>query len=308
MYREKRWRILVALMAALFVLGAACGDDGGEEEDTNTGGNNGETEVEEFPADSSLGKIQAKGEITIGVKYDVPPFGFKNPQTGEVEGFDVDMGNYIADALGVEAKFIEAISDNRIPFLQDKTADLILSTMTITTDRDADIDFSRPYYIAHGRILVPGDSDVQQESDLNGKRVCTAAASTYETTIIPEIAPQAKIESVDTYSECLELLQNGAVDAEVTDDIILAGQLEQDDSLALVGDDLTTDPYGIGIQEGDKEMKEFVDGVVEDTFADGRWDDLYEKWVGSFTGEEPDHPEEWTLEEALKNYPCVETC
>ena len=308
MYREKRWRILVAIMAALFLMGAACGDDGGDGEDTGGGNGEGETKVEEFPADTSLGKIQEKGEITIGVKFDVPPFGFKNPQTGEVEGFDVDMGNYIAEALGVEAKFIEAISDNRIPFLQDGTADLILSTMTITTDRDADIDFSRPYYIAHGRILVPGDSDIAQESDLNDKRVCTAAASTYETTIIPEIAPKAKIESVDTYSECLELLQNGAVDAEVTDDIILAGQLEQDDTLKLVGDDLTTDPYGIGIQDGDTEMKEFVDKVVEDTFADGRWQELYDKWVGSFTGEEADHPEEWTLEEALKNYPCVETC
>lgn len=291
-------------MAALFLIGAACGDDGGGD----PGASNSGTDVEQFDASTSLGKIQEKGEITIGVKYDVPPFGFKNPQTGEVEGFDVDMSNYIADALGVEVKFIEAISDNRIPFLQDKTADLILSTMTITTDRDADIDFSTPYYIAHGRILVPEDSDIAAESDLNGKRVCTAAASTYETTIIPEIAPEAKIESVDTYSECLELLENGAVDAEVTDDIILAGQIEQAGGLKLVGDDLTTDPYGIGIQDGDKDMKEFVDGVVEATFTDGRWQDLYDKWVGSFTGEEGEHPETWTLEEALKNYPCVETC
>lgn len=307
MYRERRWRWLVAAMAAVFLVGAACGSD---DKGDDPGGNNGGTEVKQFDASTSLGEIQEKGTITIGVKFDVPPFGFKNPQTGEVEGFDVDMGNYIAEALGVEAKFIEAISDNRIPFLQDETVDLILSTMTITTDRDADIDFSRPYYVAHGRILVPEDSDIAAESDLNDsdKRVCTAVASTYETTIIPKIAPDAKIESVDTYSECLELLETGAVDAEVTDDIILAGQIEQAGGLKLVGDDLTTDPYGIGIQDGDKEMKEFVDGVVEATFADGRWNDLYDKWVGSFTGEEAEQPETWTLEKALKNYPCVETC
>jgi glutamate transport system substrate-binding protein len=292
-------------MAALFLLGAACGDD---EPATEPGGDNGAEETEEFAAGSTMAKIQDEGKIIIGVKFDVPPFGFKNPQTGDVEGFDVDMGNHIADALGVEAEFIEAVSDNRIPFLQDETVNLILSTMTITTDRDADIDFSRPYYIAHGRILVPEDSDIASGDDLNDKRVCTAAGSTYETTIIPKIAPDAKIESVDTYSECLELLQDGAVDAEVTDDIILAGQIETDPSLTLVGEELTTDPYGIGITQGQDDMKEFVDGVVEATFDDGRWDEMYDKWVGSFTGEEAEHPSEWTLEEALENYPCVETC
>ena len=105
---------------------------------------------------TTLGKIQEKGEITIGVKFDVPPFGFKNPQTDEVEGFDVDLGKAVADKLGVKPKFIEAISDNRIPFLEDGTADLILSTMTINEERVGQIDFSDPYFIARGRVLVQG--------------------------------------------------------------------------------------------------------------------------------------------------------
>ena len=154
-----------------------------------------------------MADLQDAGEITIGVKYDVPPFGFKNPQTGDVEGFDVDLGNRIAEELGVEAKFIEAISDNRIPFLQDGTADLILSTMTITTDRDADIDFSDPVLHRSRSHLAPVDSGITGSEDLAGKSVCTAAGSTYETTIIPELAKDIKIQSVDTYSECLELLR-----------------------------------------------------------------------------------------------------
>ena len=300
----RNWRWAVAALSLVALLGAACGDDA----ETPAGG--GETEVEEFGADTTMGKIQEKGEIVIGVKYDVPPFGFENPQSGEIEGFDVDLGRAIADRLGVEPKFIEAISDNRIPFLQDGTADLILSTMTITSDRDADIDFSNPYYIAHGRIAVYEGSEIESSDDFTADhRICTALGSTYETTIIPKIAPDSKIEAVDAYSDCVELLQNGAVDAEVTDDIILAGQKAQDDKISLVGEDLTTDPYGIGIPDGQTDMQDFINDALAEIIESGEWQEIYDAWVGGVTGEEPELPSEWgTLEDALENYPCVERC
>jgi ABC-type amino acid transport substrate-binding protein len=154
--KTTRWALLLLLVLGLF--GAACGED--EEEQPAGGGAEEPAQVEQFPEDTTMGRIQQAGEIKIGVKYDVPPFGFKNPQTDEIEGFDVDLGRAIADKLGVEPNFIEAISDNRIPFLQDGTVDLVLSTMTINKERDLEIDFSEPYYIARGRILVPQDSDI----------------------------------------------------------------------------------------------------------------------------------------------------
>ncbi|HVF52940.1 MAG TPA: transporter substrate-binding domain-containing protein, partial [Actinomycetota bacterium] len=173
-----KWRWLVAMMTLVALLGAACG--GGEETDDPTSTEEEDDGTEsEFEEGSTMAAIVEKGEIVIGVKYDVPPFGFKDPQSDEIRGFDVDMGTQIAEALGVEPKFVEAISDNRIPFLKDGTVDLILSTMTITTDREYEIDFSNPYFIAHGRILVPGDSDIAGVEDLAGKKVCTAIGSTY---------------------------------------------------------------------------------------------------------------------------------
>jgi glutamate transport system substrate-binding protein len=292
------WRALLAMALAVAALAVAgCGDDDDDDGGGGGGGDQG-AEAEQFPAGSTLGKIQESGEITIGVKYDVPPFGFKNPQTDEIEGFDVDMGRFIAEELGVEPKFIEAISDNRIPFLERGTADLILSTMTINAERDTEIDFSEPYYIAEGRILVPKGSDIKGLADLAGKSVCTALGSTYEETI-REQAPDADLRLVDTYSECLELLQNGAVDAESTDDVILTGQIIQDDSLQMVGDRLTTEPYGVGIKEGDKQLKDFVDGVLSNVEQDGRWEDTYQKWVGRHIGRQ-EQPPEMTLQEALE--------
>src|ERR671925_874255 len=272
--RRLAW--LVALVLALGLAVAACGDDdddGQEQEQTAS-------EVQQFPADSTLGRIQDAGEIKIGVKYDVPPFGFQNPQSGEVEGFDVDLGRAIAEKLGVKPNFIEAISDNRIPFLEDGTVDIVLSTMTINAERDQEIDFSEPYYIAHGRILVPQDSDIAGVKSLAGKSVCTALGSTYEETL-KEQAPKADLKLVDSYSECLELVQNGAVDAVSTDDVILTGMIIQDDTLKLTeGDPLTTEPYGAGIKDGDTEFKEFVDGVLEEYKSGGQWAKAYEKWVG----------------------------
>jgi ABC-type amino acid transport substrate-binding protein len=294
----RRYSISAAILAVA-LLGAACG--GGEEPAGGDGGGR------EFPQGSTMAALQQEGEITIGVKFDVPPFGFENPQTNEVEGFDVDMGNIIADELGVEPKFIEAISDNRIPFLEDGTVDLILSTMTITTDRAVEIDFSRPYFVAHGRILVPGDSDIGGIKDLNGRKVCTGLGSTYESTIEKQ-APQADLKLVESYSECFELIQNGSVDAVSTDDVILTGMIIQDDSLKLAGEQMTVEPYGAGVPDGDQQFADFVSGVVEETFENGQWDDLYQKWVGKYSGTEPDHPRDFTLEEAYKLFPCEEFC
>ncbi|MFN2390047.1 MAG: glutamate ABC transporter substrate-binding protein [Actinomycetota bacterium] len=306
MRNVQRWRWLVALVAVVALVGAACGG----EEETPTGPGGGDEETQEFEAGTTMAELQEKGEVVIGVKFDVPPFGFKNPQTNEVEGFDVDLGKLIAEKLGVEPKFIEAISDNRIPYLTSGKADLILSTMTITTDRDAEIDFSRPYYIAHGRILVPEDSDIASVADLAGRKVCTARGSTYEA-LIPEEAPEADLKLVDAYGDCLALVQNGAVDAVSTDDVILTGMVIQSGEefpLKLVGEELTTDPYGAGIPDGDTEFKEFVDGVLDESFEDGTWDGLYENWVGQHTGVEAEDPSQMTLEDALEIYPCDETC
>ncbi|HEU4480277.1 MAG TPA: transporter substrate-binding domain-containing protein, partial [Actinomycetota bacterium] len=88
----------------------------------------------------------------------------------------------------------------------------------------------------------------------------------------------------------------------------LTGMIIQDDSLKLVGDELTTEPYGAGIPNDEPEYADFVSGVVEDTFESGEWAELYEEWVGQYTGQEAEPPTDVTLEDALELFPCVEFC
>jgi glutamate transport system substrate-binding protein len=302
MNRRFRWHFIAVAMLVLAALTlAACGDDDDDEGDGEVA-----AVEEEFPAGSTPAELQEAGEIRIGVKYDVPPFGLNNPETGEVEGFDVDLGNYIADRLGVEATFREATSDNRIPLLVDGTIDLILSTMTITEERDLEIDFSEPYYVANGDVLVPEGSDIRNIEDLNGQRVCTTLGSTYADTVEKE-APQADLRLVDLYSECFDQIQTGAVDAISTDDVILTGMRIQDPSLEILGLEYTTEPYGAGITDGDTEMKQFVDESIQAFIDDGTWQETYDKWVGQYIPEEQQQgPPTITLKEALKLFPLEE--
>jgi ABC-type amino acid transport substrate-binding protein len=295
-----RWRAaLTALVLALALGLAACGDD--EEEPAGGGGEStaeSTPAAEEFPEGSTMKRLQDAGTIKIGVKYDVPPFGFKNPQSGDVEGFDVDFGKFVASKLGVEAELVEAISDNRIPFIQDGTVDLVLSTMTINAERAQEIGFTNPYFIARGRILVPKDSDIAGIDDLAGRKVCTALGSTYEETLKTQ-APEADLRLVDAYSECLELLQNGAVDAISTDDVILTGMIIQDDSLKLVGDELTVEPYGGGFKKDDTEFAEFLNATLDEWKSSGGWQESYDNWLGQYTGEQQTPPDQ-TLDEVLQ--------
>jgi ABC-type amino acid transport substrate-binding protein len=293
-------RLGAVLVAAALSMGvSACGDDDKDTSATTEERGYSSEAKEKFGAGTTMAKIQKKGEIVIGVKYDVPPFGFKNPKSGDIEGFDIDFGKAVAEELGVKPKFVEAISDNRIPFIEDGTVDLVLSTMTINEERAAEIGFTNPYFIAHGRILQKKGGSIKGVKDLAGKKVCTALGSTYEETLKAQ-APKADLKLVDSYSECLELIQNGAVDAISTDDVILTGMIIQDDSLELVDEEpLTTEPYGGGFKKSDTTLEDFLNQVLEEYKEDGRWAEAYEKWLGQYTGEEQEPPTA-TLDDALK--------
>jgi ABC-type amino acid transport substrate-binding protein len=135
-----------------------------------------------FAADSTMGQIQEKGKLTCGVKFDVIAFGFRNPTSGEVEGFDADLCREIATSLGVEPEFVEAISANRIPFLLEDRVDVVISTMTRNEERLGQIDFSKIYYLAGQKILVKSDSEYQSIDDVVAAEVpvCSGQGSTSE--------------------------------------------------------------------------------------------------------------------------------
>lgn len=283
-------RFLLAMIAmlAMVALVVACGDD----DDDDDGGGNATTAPTQaaaptFAPDSTMAKIVAKGKLTVGVKFDQPGFGLKDPVSGKVDGFDVQLAKDIAKALGLkedQVEFVEAVSANRIPFLQEDKVDLVIATMTINADRKQQIDFSRPYYLAGQSILVKKDNTtIKSVEDLNGKNVCSVQGSTSEKNVQTK-APQANLLSLTGYAACVDSMKSGRVDAVSTDDIILAGFAASDNTLKLVGGQFTTEPYGIGVKKGKTDLVQFIDALLAKELSDGSWDKIYDKYLGKVEG------------------------
>ena len=242
-----------------------------------------------------LDTIKQRGKLIVGVKFDQPGFGLNDPVSKKLEGFEIDMAHEFAKGLlgsADKVEFVEAVSANRIPFLQEDKVDIVIATFTINDDRKQQIDFSDVYYEAHQRLLVKKGSPIKSVADLAGKNVATVQGSTSEKTLT-EKAPQAKPLLFSKYSEAFVALENGQADAVTTDDVVLSGLILTASNPAnyeLVGDGFTNEPYGIGIKKGHPELVSYINGTLNAMKADGRWKAFYDKNVKPATGTSAEPP------------------
>jgi ABC-type amino acid transport substrate-binding protein len=242
-----------------------------------------------FAPGTFMAELKQRGKIVVGVKFDVPQFGFRNITTDKVEGFDVDMANEVAKALGVPATFVEAVSKNRIPFLKEGKVDVVFSTMTITDERKKSIDFSNVYYVAAQTFLTRKGSPMTVKTAA-GKKVCTAKGSTSELNL-PALQPNVTMVLQDGYAQCVQLLRNQQVDAVSTDDVILLQFLKKEpNTFEVSSETFSQEPYGAGIAKGHAEFVTFVNDVIAKAKSDGRWAAMYKKWISPVTGKEPPTP------------------
>ena len=241
----------------------------------------------------NLDAVRARGRLVVGLDPGSNLFSFRDPITGTLAGFDVDIAAEIArDLLGdpglVEYRILG--SADREKALQDHTVDVVVKTMTITCDRREHVDFSTTYLMAHQRVLALRDSGIGSMADLAGKRVCTVGGTT-SLDRLHRIQPQAAIMTVPTWADCLVVLQQRQVDAVSTDDAVLAGLVEQDIYAEVTGPPLSDEPYGVGIPKGNDDMVRFVNATLQRLRSDGTWDRLYRQWLEHSLGPTPGPPE-----------------
>ncbi len=296
--KQRGW--ITALLLVLAVLGGACGGD-----DEPAARDDGTTTTEkegppEFEAGTTMAALQEKGKIVVGTKFDQPLFGLKDPISGKILGFDVEIAKLIAVAIfggevdEVESKieFKETVSKNREPFIQDGSVDIVVATYTINDTRKQVVDFAGPYYVAGQDIMVKADdTTIKSVTDLNGKKVCSATGST-SIKNVAEKAPQADLSiTFDKYSLCAEALSDGRVAAVTTDNIILLGLIKDNPGkFKLVKNTFTTEPYGIGLKKGDDAFRDFINDVIEDAYENGDWKEAFDRTVGEAGEEAPEPP------------------
>ncbi len=285
----------IAAFAALGLTLAACSSEAGNQAAEESSASPTVAEDVELPEGSTMAELNEAGAITIGTKFDQPGFGLLNPQSGDPEGFDVEIAKIVAAELGIPEDGItwtETVSANREPFIQNGQVDMVVATYTINDARKQVVDFAGPYYIAGQDIMVASGNPegIEGPDDLAGKTVCSVEGSTPAQNIRDNY-PEAQLVTYDVYSKCADDLANGNVQAVTTDNVILTGLVAGNpDGFELVGNPFTEEPYGIGLQLGDTEFRNFVNDVLEQSFEDGRWADAWDRTAGQITGEEAPEP------------------
>lgn len=242
-----------------------------------------------MPQGSFMRAIQRRGYLIAGVNAGALDFGYLNPATGQIEGFEIDLVRELARSIFGDASRFRLVAlsvPQRIPFVQSGRVDVVVDTVTINCQRRLQVDFSSVYYDAQQRVLVPSSSHATSIRAFAGQPVCASAHSAPIDVMNQQPSPPVPV-GLPQAIDCLVALQEGRFAAISTDDSILLGFKAQDPNTKLIGSSLGDVPYGMAISKAHPEFVRFVNGVLATLRTDGTWRRLYEKWLGHISGANP---------------------
>ncbi len=275
MFTRTRW--LLALVAALALLLAACNDDADDPDDAVD--DDDDAEVDDA---DDLG-LAEDGVLQVGSDLDFEPFEFID-EDGEPAGFDMDLIDDIGERLGVEVEVINVAFDTLITQLEAGEYDAVISAMTITEDRAERVDFTDPYFAANQALVTQEGSDIAGVDDLAGADVGVQAGTTgldYAT----ENFTESEIVEFPGTPEAFTALESDQVDAVFIDLPVASEHAEGSDALELVDEVDTDEEYGIAVQQGNDELLSALNDAIADILDDGTYEDIYSQW---FEGDVPE--------------------
>lgn len=284
-FRKKSVLFVCALSIVLIL--AACAKTGAddvvsenpsEEASENATEEISEDEVAEAEADS-LQRVLDAGELTVVGSGGYPPFNYID-DNGDVIGFDVEVGQEIADRLGVSLNYVTGEWAGLIEGLRNERYDAILGSMAITDSRLESVNFTDPYYYSGAQLVVSKDSGITDPSEMAGMKIAVVTATNYEQ---DAEALEAELKLYDDDNSTLLELISGRVDGVITDKMVALkamSDMDGGDQLVLAGDTLRSEKIGIAINKNDTELLEAINDILADMHEDGTLTQISEKWLG----------------------------
>ncbi|WP_436669505.1 transporter substrate-binding domain-containing protein [Lactiplantibacillus plantarum] len=231
---------------------------------------------------------KASKTITWGVKADTKLFGLMDVKDNQIKGFDADIATALTKRVlgkNATAKFVQVTSQTRIPLLKNGNIDAIIATMTITPEREKQVDFTNSYFDAGQSLLVKKGSAIKSVKDLNksGTKVLgVTGANSVEN--IKKAAPKAKVLELSDYAQAMTALKSGQGVALTTDNGILYGMASQNPGYEVVGGTFTKEPYGIAVNKRQEPLKKALNKALKEIEADGTYNRILKKWFGNVAG------------------------
>ena len=275
-------RLLSAVMASAMVLSlAACG---GAKTETTAAETTAEKKEETTTADTTAAETAeaAGGTLIVGFDQDFPPMGFVG-DNGEYTGFDLDLAKEGASRLGLEYKAQPVAWDSKDMELESGNIDCIWNGFTIT-GREDDYTWTTPYMANKQVFVVANDSDIKSQADLAGKVVEVQADSSAEAALKEnqDLANTfGQLLTTPDYNTAFMDLEQGAVDAVAMDVIVAGYQIKQRNAdFKILDDSLSEEEYGVGFKKGNTELRDKVQGALEEMAADGTLAKISDEWFG----------------------------
>ena len=232
------------------------------------------------PAGTVLDQILKKGELVVATTGTQPPLSI-TAKNGEIIGLDADIAKLIAASLGVKVRFSKVLFSELIPTLQSGKADMIISGMTMTSERNAKVPFIGPYYVSGKGILCKEKSlaALDKEGLDSPKFKVTALKGSTSQVFVESVTPQAKLAAASSYDEALEMLFQDKVDFLVADYPFCMYCVSRyaDKGLAVRGGRLTFEPLGIGVRE-DALLLNWLENLLKIFTGMGELNKLHDRW------------------------------
>ncbi len=269
-------------MASAMVLSlAACG---GAKTETTAAETTAEKKEETTTAGTTAAETAeaAGGTLIVGFDQDFPPMGFVG-DNGEYTGFDLDLAKEVASRLGLEYKAQPVTWDSKDMELESGNIDCIWNGFTIT-GREDDYTWTTPYMANKQVFVVANDSDIKSQADLAGKVVEVQADSSAEAALKEnqDLANTfGQLLTTPDYNTAFMDLEQGAVDAVAMDVIVAGYQIKQRNAdFKILDDSLSEEEYGVGFKKGNTELRDKVQGALEEMAADGTLAKISDEWFG----------------------------